>query len=49
MLFADKIKELREKKQIVQRQFAAALEINTPMYSKIECGDRRAKREQNSK
>ena len=26
MLFADKIKELREKKQMVQRQFAAALE-----------------------
>ena len=46
MLFADKIKELREKKQMVQRQFAAALEMDTPMYSKIERGDRRAKREQ---
>jgi transcriptional regulator with XRE-family HTH domain len=46
MLFADRIKELGDKKQIVQRQFAAALEIDTPMYSKIERGDRRAKREQ---
>jgi transcriptional regulator with XRE-family HTH domain len=45
-LFADRIKELGDKKQIVQRQFAAALEIDTPMYSKIERGDRRAKREQ---
>jgi transcriptional regulator with XRE-family HTH domain len=46
MLFADRIKELREKKQMVQRQFAAALELDTPMYSKIERGERRAKREQ---
>jgi transcriptional regulator with XRE-family HTH domain len=46
MLFADRIKELREKKQMVQRQFAAALEIDTPMYSKIERGERRVKREQ---
>ena len=33
MLFADRIKELREKKQMVQRQFAAALELDMPMYS----------------
>jgi transcriptional regulator with XRE-family HTH domain len=46
MFFANKIKELREKKRMVQRQFAAALEIDTPMYSKIERGERRAKREQ---
>ena len=46
MLFAEKIKELREERQMVQRQFAAALEIDTPMYSKIERGDRRVKREQ---
>jgi transcriptional regulator with XRE-family HTH domain len=46
VLFADRIKELRAKKQMVQRQFAAALETNTPMYSKIERGERRAKREQ---
>ncbi|GHU67341.1 hypothetical protein FACS189413_01950 [Bacteroidia bacterium] len=29
-----------------RKQFAAALEIDTPMYSKIERGERRAKREQ---
>jgi transcriptional regulator with XRE-family HTH domain len=46
MLFAEKIKRLREEKQLLQRQLAAVLEIDTPMYSKIERGDRRAKREQ---
>lgn len=46
MLFAEKIKELRERRQIVQRQFAAALEIDTPMYSKIERGDLPAKQTQ---
>jgi len=45
MFFASKTKQLREEKQMMQRQFAAALEIDTPMYSKIERGDRRAKRE----
>ena len=46
MNFSDKIKSLREKKGILQRQLAAKLEIDTPMYSKIERGERRAKREQ---
>jgi transcriptional regulator with XRE-family HTH domain len=46
MLFANKIKQLREEQNLLQRQLAAALEIDTPMYSKIERGDRRAKREQ---
>ena len=31
---------------MLQRQLAAILEIDTPMFSKIERGDRRAKREQ---
>ena len=31
---------------MLQRQLAALLEIDTPMFSKIERGDRRAKREQ---
>jgi hypothetical protein len=31
---------------MLQRQFAAALEIDTPMYRKIERGERRTKREQ---
>ena len=46
MLFADKIRQLREEKQLLQRQLASALEIDTPMYSKIERGERPAKREQ---
>jgi transcriptional regulator with XRE-family HTH domain len=46
MLFAEKIKHLREERQIPQRKFAAVLEIDTPMYSKIERGERPAKRKQ---
>lgn len=46
MLFADRIRQLREEKQLLQRQISSALEIDTPMYSKIERGDRPAKREQ---
>lgn len=33
-------------KKLLQRKLAAILEIDTPMYSKIERGDRRAKRGQ---
>lgn len=46
MLFANKIRQLREDQELLQRHLAAALEIDTPMYSKIERGDRRAKRGQ---
>lgn len=46
MLFANQIKQLREENNLLQRQLASALEIDTPMYSKIERGDRPAKREQ---
>jgi len=46
MQFGEKIKQLREEKELLQRQLAASLEIDTPMYSKIERGDRKAKREQ---
>ncbi|KAA6337908.1 hypothetical protein EZS27_014036 [termite gut metagenome] len=46
MLFANKIRQLREEKQLLQRQLATVLEIDTPMFSKIERGDRRSKREQ---
>lgn len=45
MLFADRIRQLREQKQMPQRQLAAALEIDTATYCKIERGERRAKRE----
>ena len=42
MLLGKRIKELREEQGL---QLAAILEIDTPMFSKIERGDRRAKRE----
>ena len=46
MIFGKKIKEIREKRGMLQRQLSAALEIDTPMYSKIERGERKAKRSQ---
>lgn len=46
MFLGKRIKELREEKGLLQRQLAAELEIDSPMYSKIERGERRAKREQ---
>lgn len=45
MIFGKKIKELREEQGMVQRQLAAVIEVDTPMYSKIERGERKAKRE----
>ena len=41
MIFGKKIKELREERGLLQRQLSAALEIDTPMYSKIERGEER--------
>jgi len=46
MLFAEKIRHLREEKRLLQRQVSAALEIDNALYCKIERGDRIAKREQ---
>ena len=46
MLLGNKIKELRDEQGVLQRQLAAYLEIDTPMVSKIEPGDRRAKQSQ---
>lgn len=46
MQFGERIRQLREDKELLQRQLAASLEIDTPMFSKIERGERRAKREQ---
>jgi transcriptional regulator with XRE-family HTH domain len=46
MHFGERIKELRESKGLLQRQLAASLEMDTPMFSKIERGERKAKREQ---
>ncbi|MDO8996508.1 MAG: helix-turn-helix transcriptional regulator [Sediminibacterium sp.] len=41
----DEIRRLREQKGFLQRQIASLLEIDTPMLSKIERGERNAKRE----
>ncbi|MDR1172046.1 MAG: helix-turn-helix domain-containing protein [Bacteroidales bacterium] len=46
MIFANKIRELRESKQMLQRHISAALDIDNAMYCKIERGDRIARREQ---
>ena len=46
MLFTEKIKDLRLHSQLPQRKLAAALDIDTATYCKIEKGERRAKREQ---
>ena len=46
MLLGNRIKELRAEHGVLQRQLAALLETDTPMFSKIERGDRRAKRTQ---
>jgi Helix-turn-helix. len=46
MLFTEKIKELRIQNQMPQRLIAAALDIDTATYCKIEKGERRAKKVQ---
>ena len=46
MLLENEIRPLRVEQGILLRQVAAYLEIDTPMFSKIERGDRRAKRSQ---
>lgn len=45
-MFSERIKELRIQKQMPQRQLAAALDVDTATYCKIEKGERKAKREQ---
>ncbi|MEI8048558.1 MAG: helix-turn-helix transcriptional regulator [Bacteroidota bacterium] len=44
--FGVRLKQLRLEKNLLQRQVASALEIDTPMLSKIERGERKAKKEQ---
>ncbi len=46
MLFTERIKELRMQYRLPQRKLAAALEIDTATYCKIEKGERKAKKEQ---
>ncbi len=45
-MFSERIKELRIQNQIPQRQLAAALNIDTATYCKIEKGERKARKEQ---
>jgi len=44
--FGERIKHLRESQNLLQRQVASLLEIDTPMLSKMERGERKAKKEQ---
>ena len=46
MLFTEKIKDLRLHSQLPQRKLAAALDIDTATYCKIEKGERKARKEQ---
>lgn len=45
MFFGNKIRALREQKGLVLRKVASQLDIDTATLSKIELGDRQAKRE----
>jgi transcriptional regulator with XRE-family HTH domain len=44
--FGNKIKQLREQNNLLQRHVSSQMEIDTPMLSKIERGERKAKKEQ---
>jgi transcriptional regulator with XRE-family HTH domain len=46
MTFTERIKQLREQRQLPQRKVAEALDIDSATYCKIERGERKAKREQ---
>lgn len=46
MLFGKMIKKLREDQGLLQRQIASELDIDTPMYSKFERGERLPKETQ---
>jgi len=44
--FGDKIRELRIKQNLLLRQIASMLEVDSSIVSKIELGERKAKKEQ---
>lgn len=44
--FLERLKQLRDERNIPQRQLAYLLNIDTPMYSRLERGERKVKREQ---
>lgn len=45
-MFSERLKELRIQNQLPQRQLAAALDIDTATYCKIERGERKARKDQ---
>ena len=45
MLFAERIRQLREDSKLPQKEVAERLGIDIPMYSRIERGQRKAKKE----
>lgn len=45
MIFTEKLKELREERQMTQRQLASVLDIDVAMYNRFEKGERKMKRE----
>lgn len=45
-VFANKIRKLREENGLLQREVASLLDIDNPLLSKIERGERKVKREQ---
>ena len=47
--FGETIREIRESKNLLLRQVAAAIETDTALISKLERGERKASREQVSK
>jgi DNA-binding XRE family transcriptional regulator len=46
MMFNERIKQLREYRQLPQRKLATTLDIDIATYCKIEKGERRVKAEQ---
>jgi DNA-binding XRE family transcriptional regulator len=46
MKFTERIRQLREERQLPQRKLAPTLDIDTATYCKIEKGERRVKAEQ---
>lgn len=46
MKFVERIRQLREERQLPQRKLATTLDIDTATYCKIEKGERRAKADQ---
>jgi transcriptional regulator with XRE-family HTH domain len=45
MTFTERIRQLREQRQLPQRKIAEALDIDSATYCKIERGERRARKE----